>query len=345
MSFETDVTGLKAPFPWFGGKRRVAAEAWRRLGPVPVYVEPFFGSGAVLLGRPGSYPAAEVETVNDADGLLSNFWRAVAADPDEVWHHADWPVNEADLHARHLWLVGQRAALTERLIVDPDWYDAKAAGWWVWGACAWIGDGWCSGEGPWRVVDGLLTKGAGRGINRTLPHLGDDGQGINRTLPHLGNDGRGINRPGGGPSHPLSLLGARLRRVRVACGGWERVTGDSVLNPCRMGRVCGVFLDPPYGEGDAGYAFDSLTAATDSAEWARDAAKRLGFLRVAWCGYRGAAGGTLLDGAGWARFDWHAKGGYGSMGAQVGRTENASREAIWFSPSCEASPQLPLFSA
>ena len=37
---------LRAPFPWFGGKRRVAPEVWERFGDVPNYVEPFFGSGA-----------------------------------------------------------------------------------------------------------------------------------------------------------------------------------------------------------------------------------------------------------------------------------------------------------
>lgn len=44
------MTALKAPFPYFGGKRVVAPEVWRRFGDTPNYVEPFFGSGAVLLG-------------------------------------------------------------------------------------------------------------------------------------------------------------------------------------------------------------------------------------------------------------------------------------------------------
>ena len=30
------------------------------------------------------------------------------------------------------------------LISDPDWPgDAKVAGWFLWGQCAWIGSGWC----------------------------------------------------------------------------------------------------------------------------------------------------------------------------------------------------------
>jgi hypothetical protein len=171
---------LQAPFPWFGGKSRAAPLIWQALGSVDNYVEPFFGSGAALLGRPGG--AGRTETVNDADGFLVNFWRAVAADSDAVAAAADWPVNEADLSARHLWLVGRREALTERLQVDPDYYDPKIAGWWVWGICAWIGSGWCSGEGPWVVgADGRIEKRKGaRGVWRQRPHLSNGGMGINR---------------------------------------------------------------------------------------------------------------------------------------------------------------------
>ena len=42
---------MKAPFPWFGGKSRVAHLGWDRIGNVPNYVEPFFGSGAVVSAR------------------------------------------------------------------------------------------------------------------------------------------------------------------------------------------------------------------------------------------------------------------------------------------------------
>ena len=130
---------LKAPFPYFGGKSRIAADVWERFGTVDNYVEPFFGSGAVLLQCPAP---GHTETVNDADGLLANFWRALQAAPDEVAAYADYPVSELDLHARHRWLVRQRADV-ERLLADPAWYDAQIAGWWVWGISQWIGSGWC----------------------------------------------------------------------------------------------------------------------------------------------------------------------------------------------------------
>lgn len=117
----------KAPFPWFGGKSRVAHLVWARFGDVPNYVEPFAGSLAVLLGRPW---LPRTETVNDIDCYLANFWRAVAAAPEEVARWADWPVNEADLHARHLWLV-RREDFRERMKCDPAFFDPKIAGWWA----------------------------------------------------------------------------------------------------------------------------------------------------------------------------------------------------------------------
>ena len=117
-----------------------------------------------MLNRP-SEPG--IETVNDLDCMVANFWRALQHDPDAVADAADWPVNEADQHARHLWLVSQEQ-FREQMKVDPDFYDAKIAGWWVWGQCIWIGSGWCA---------------------KQLPHLGDAGKGVNRQLPHLWNAG------------------------------------------------------------------------------------------------------------------------------------------------------------
>jgi len=320
------MSALKAPFPWFGGKRDAAALAWARFGDVPNYVEPFFGSGAVLLGRPTS---PRTETVNDLDGLLCNFWRATSCDPDAVALAADWPVSECDLSARHLELLERRAALTKRLEVDPEFFDAKLAGWWVWGQCSWIGSGWCSGEGPWvRGADGLTKANQGQGINRKLPHLGDQGRGINRKLPHLGDQGRGI-------LDMMRALGERLRRVRIACGSWERVLGDSVT--WRHG-LTGVFLDPPYADGAMDYSAGGRgSVAADAAAWARDAGQR-GDMRIALCGHAGEH-----DMPGWAEVPWTARGGYGNQGGDD-EADNRHREVIWFSPACQGpAGQLPMF--
>lgn len=309
---------MNAPFPYFGGKSSVAHLIWEALGDVKNYVEPFFGSGAVLLARP--HGAGDVETVNDMDGLLANFWRAIAADPDAVAHHADWPVNECDLHARHLWLVNERENVSLRLMADPSWFDAKIAGWWVWGACSWIGSGWCSGEGPWVAVDGVLTKGnSGQGINKQLPRL-SGGQGINKKLPHL-SGGRGdfIKKWFG-------ELSDRLRGVRVASGDWSRVCGPSVT----WGHgLTGVFLDPPYqpqgGRSDV-YAHESNAQAEVQA-WCLENGKR-DDMRIVLAGYEGEY--DLPD---WRCVPWKASGGYGSQGQDRGR-ENATLERLWMSPAC-----------
>jgi hypothetical protein len=270
---------LKAPFPWFGGKSRAVAQVWEAFGEVKNYVEPFAGSAAMLLGAP---EGRRIETINDFDGFVSNFWRSVSMDSDAVAQWADWPVNEADLFARHSWLIRQGDALRAKL-EDPEFFDAKIAGWWCWGACNWIGSGWCSGTGPW-VWDGeRITKGdAGRGINRKLPHLGDAGRGINRQLPHL-SAGRGINRKlphfdagrGAFIRDWFSALMGRLRDTRVTCGDWSRVVKDSVT--IRHG-LTGVFLDPPYTKGAMDYAVGGCGGgiADEVRAWSMATAKACG---------------------------------------------------------------------
>ena len=299
---------LQAPFPWFGGKRTVAADIWARFGPVDNYVEPFFGSGAVLLARPA--PWRGVETVNDADGMVANFWRAVSADPDAVARWADWPVSEADLHARHYWLVTEGRERLARFLGRPDGYDAQVAGWWVWGICSWIGSGWCSGEGPWQWNGEQWAKNAGRGINRQLPHLGDAGQGIRDAF---------------------AALARRLRRVRVAHGDWSRVVGDSVT--WRHGRTA-VFLDPPYSADIRAAVYATETdCAADARAWAIEAGKRPDML-ICLAGYDGEH--AMPDG--WAAYRWKARGGFGSQGNGRGRT-NSALETLWFSPACAPAMQ------
>lgn len=398
---------LKAPFPWFGGKKRVAEVAWRGFGDVPNYVEPFFGSGAVLLLRPHE---PKIETVNDIDRMLVNFWRAVVASPDEVAHHADWPVNEADMHARHQWLVQHlfpEAEFARRMHTDPDFYDAKIAGWWVWGICQWIGSGWCaepnnhkkpkldgigkgvhsnaghtsqqlpslngkmSGMGVHsdaahlskQMPDLKISDGAGgRGVHasgfldrqgklsQALPYLrvnptqSQAGQGVHaqsvlRRLPSLGND-RGLHGVAAPPCTDwFRALQVRLRRVRVACGDWTRVLGDSVLGKGQnVGgrRPCAVFLDPPYphdGRSTGLYAEDDADIASRVRDWALEHGDDRD-LRIALCGYEG----SYEMPASWTKFAWKAARGYAAED-----NENSARERIWFSPHClpiDAQPSL-----
>jgi hypothetical protein len=392
---------LRAPFPWNGGKSRVADTAWRALGSDCVnYIEPFFGSGAMLLGRPGG--AGKIETVNDIDGGIVNFYRAIQNEPDEVAKWCDWPVSELDLHARHAWLVGRLDVVADELRADPHFFDAKVAGWWVWGICQWIGTGWCggirhgeprpnlnSGQGVHaqgtrelpharpHVSDdsagmGVLkqqipelaiperanTTGKGvlaEGLSQKLPMLALNGTGAAEAgrgalsqsasesfagLPAIGND-RGINGVSAPPCRAwFRALQERLRRVRIICGDWTRVLGNSVLGKGKnVGgrRPCAVFLDPPYDVSMRAkriYGHDAEGLSAEVRDWALEHGDDPD-LRIALCGYEGEH-----DMPGWTVHAWKGARGYANE-----ENENRTLERIWFSPHClPLEQQRSLFS-
>ena len=310
---------LRAPFPWFGGKSRVAQIVWDRFGNVPNYVEPFFGSGAVLLARPHK---PLTETVNDLDCYVANFWRAISQDAESVAGWADWPVNEADMLARHAYLLAAME-FQKRMRTEPDYCDHRIAGWWAWGLNIWIGDGWCRHEATQLPHLG----NPGKGINRRLPHLGDPGTGINRRLPHLGNPGTGSRREA--ICDWFIALSERLRDVRVCCGEWHRVLGDSVT--IKHG-VTGIFLDPPYESAEGTYAVETEVSAAVR-EWATENGDNP-LLRIALCGY---AGQNEMP-RGWEEVYWKARKGYQKVDAD-GR-HGGMNERIWFSPHCLKLPTL-----
>jgi hypothetical protein len=324
---------LKAPFPWFGGKSRCAPEVWAALGDVANYVEPFAGSLAVLLGRPAGH-TGHVETVNDKDAYICNVWRALAAAPEEVAQYADWPVNETDLLARHLWLVNTGRERLAKLEAAPDYYDAQVAGFWLWGQCLWIGSGWCSGNGPWSVVGGEVVGGnPGQGVNRQLPHLGNPGQGVNRKRPHLkGHQGINCQADRAALLAYFGALAARLRRVRVCCGDWQRVVTRGAL---AHGDTVGVFLDPPYsGEvrDPSLYAVEDLTVAAGVREWclSRGDDSRL---RIVLAGYE-SEHVEQMAAAGWRMVAWKANAAYQSADSDGANKANRKQERLWMSPHC-----------
>lgn len=356
---------LKPVFPWFGAKTKIADEVWRRFGNPANYVEPFAGTAAVLLRRPDHHRWWEKnETINDADGHIANFHRAVAADPEAVAHHASWPVNEADLTARHLWLVNNRAELTDRITADPDWYDARAAGWWLWGVCAWIGGDWCTGIGPYTgsgkpsISNGGTTPGvyrkqpmisgshAGKGIHRLRPVSGEMRSLTGSTVPDV------ITSMKQAIINDLTAIANRLRRVRVTCGDWTRVLGNAAIP--RAGHITGVFLDPPYDlrqrRGELYAIGDRPTnpsAGVHEAvrEWALQHGNDSRY-RIAYCTYSTVDEDTVFEQAGWTAYRWTASGGYGLRAHNRAR-RNRRREIVWFSPTClptQAEP-LALFEA
>jgi hypothetical protein len=406
------VSELRSPYPYFDGKRPVADVAWRAFGrDVPNFVDVAFGSNSFLLARPGG--AGKIETINDADRMVSNFWRAVSADP---WSTAEWcdrPVNEADMHAIHVWLVQQLqtgAEFRERMHQDPEYFDTKIAGLWVWGMCCWIGGGWCVEpqnhkhpklDGIGKGVHSQFGNPGGHGFPRPnlnggqgvhslsvkLPHLAVKadgacaGRGVTSDaavrayspgrrpslaaergvhLPSLGND-RGVHGVSTTPGtflHALQELSVpdappafewfralmlRMRRVRVACGDWRRVLGDSVLGKGKnVGgrRPCAVALDPPYSHDLRNvhlYGEDSATIAVDMREWALEHGDDPD-LRICLAGYFEEHADHMP--ASWTVHRWTGRRGYAAEG-----NENRKQETLWFSPHClPLEQQRSLFS-
>lgn len=298
---------MKAPFPYLGGKGRVAAEVWRRFGRIGSYVEPFFGSGAVLLARPAP---CGVESVNDLDGLLVNAWRAIRSEPEALFDLIEPRVSELDLHARLSELCAVRQGITDRLRDDPRFFDLELGAWWLWGAAQWIGGGWCarpSRQIP--LVPGERTGGGGV--------LARDRASVRALLLRLRD---------------------RLERVGLFCGEWERLAVPAARAAAAGERV-GIFLDPPYDEG-AGYAAGGGVSG-DVWRWATEAAERAPGLRLAVCGYED--GRELPEG--WEALAWKASGGFCNVAGGVG-WERSERERIWFSPACrEEAAQVSLFEA
>lgn len=316
---------LRSPFPYFGGKKEVAAEVWTRLGNVSHYLEPFFGSGAVLFGRPGQ---PGVETVNDLDGFVANAWRGIKHDAETVASFCDTPTNENDKHANHWWLISKRDSIVPRLEADPNWFDAEIAGRWIWGVCTWIGGFFCDGNGAWLVEDGELRyvgskrRGGRPGIMRQVPKL---------------NHGCGVTRRGVNLRSWFAALQQRLRYVTVTCRSWEKLVTPSAIG---THESVGFFLDPPYHAGTGRdmdcYRCDSFDVADAVREWAIKAGEDKRF-RIAVAGYEGE---HVFPG--WSVLEWKARGGFG-----VARNEeysNNERERIWFSPGClRAREQLTFF--
>lgn len=264
------------------------------MGDVAHYIEPFGGSMAVLLMRPTE---PQLETVNDLNHHLINFWRAAQADPEAVARHAVNPLSEADLYARNKALVETTAAFQEKVLNDPRFYDVETAGWWVWGQSTLIG------------------RPFAHDICKKMPSL----------LP------MGVNSKGLNVELTLRGLADRLRRVRILCGDWKRCLGPTAIGVNKAQRLdsVGVFLDPPYVDGDFSYqkGADSASIWNEVRDWAIKYGG-VKHIRIVLAGYED--GREMPEG--WTRLSWDGHGGLGRK--SKGLNANNAREVLWTSPHC-----------
>ena len=288
--------GLKAPFPYFGGKATIAARVWAMLGDCGLYIEPFLGSGAVLLQRPGGGTGAEI--VNDLDANVANFWRSVRNAPFAVAGHMDFPLNHSELVARREELRRGAARRREKVEGDADWYDCRAAGVFAWCAAASIG-----GAADLAKVRAMPCVVAARALFSA------------------------VSEGNGAVERWLAELAKRLRGVRVLCMDWRAALGH-VLGNVKGGAACGVFLDPPYANirGDRIYQHDAPEVSWAVREWCAEAGGDAN-MRIVLCGY-GEEHDSLLD-MGWGKVAWQ-----GPRGRRGDGNDTNGLERLWTSPGC-----------
>lgn len=316
---------VQAPFPYFGGKRKIASTIWQLLGQTSHYIEPFFGSGAVLLNRPDYDSTRHTETVNDKNGFISNVWRALKYAPDKTAEYADWPVNHADLMARKIYLHNQYNTLLDKLIEDESYYDPKIAGYWIWGASCSIGNMFDISNNK----KSIPRLSATQGINQRS-HIRSKGDGTHviRDIPTLDKTTKGVM--GLRSIHEwFQSLTKRLRYVRVVCGEWDRVCGGNWQD--KMGNV-GIFFDPPYSAPSRHpslYHDDSMTVAHDVRQWCLERGDKPTY-RIILAGYESEHQELLNHG--WTALGWSANGGYANQGQK--KNQNRFKETLFCSPHC-----------
>jgi hypothetical protein len=201
-----------------------------------------------------------------------------------------------------MWLAAQ-TDFAERMLTDPDFFDPKIAGWWLWGRCAWIAGGWCDFEN--------ISATTGR-MGRSIPNMNFQGVHSERILRE-------------GVQEHMVKLARRLRRVRVCCGDWSRLTTPAVCT-----GVTAILLDPPYFDGlSTGlYAHSDANVSARVRAWAIENGENPDY-RICLCGYEGEHPMPPT----WEKVAWKASGGYGCQ-RKDGSNQNQEKERLWFSPGC-----------
>ena len=346
--------------PWFGGKHRWGNEVWKKFGDPEIYVEPFCGSYAVGLFRPT--PCAR-EILCDTDGFICNLFRAIRRDPDGVAYHADYPTIHQDLLARRYWLHRWGKVNRQRVTEDINYFDIKAAGYWVWCVSQWIGmltdmldpKGGAPDDKETvlrdQIPNAIASPVGGRGVQRQkrfgqlrdqIPYTNSpSGRGTQRQRAsfHNGSTGASAFPDGSHLRSWFAAIAARLANAIVLNRSWESAVTDTML--CRtkssQNATVAVFLDPPYVVGDdqkVAYSADGKIedvneVARQSYQWAVAHGDEY---RIAYCS---AADDFPLP-EGWTVMDK-------SMGGVRKKYRARVRDQVMFSPACVKDDQIGMF--
>lgn len=326
-----DCPQLAPPFTWFGGKRKLADMVWKVFGSgIPNYIEPFAGGLAVLLARPAEdfrKSKKILETFNDQNLLLLNFWRAVQfGNIEELVKSAVFPQHETELLLRRQFFIDKLPKLKDYLTGndlpddDPGKYrrfDMEVAGLWLYVTRNWIGAG---ADDPDKMP---MEK---------IPVKGESGW------------------LGGSPEKHLTCLQKRLKGATGFVGDWRRVVKSNTQTTGR--GITGVFLDPPYRGSENYYAGvnDDLPErgiiADEVDQWALDKEQGHPDFRIAVCGYEHNFNIVEYEKRGWYLHRWKPSIGHRSANSSIEKRKDVT-EITAFSPQCKENilkAKLPIYS-
>lgn len=117
MKSKPSKTTLKTPISYYGGKQSMLKEILPRIPGHIIYVEPFFGGGAVFFSKPQS----PVEVINDLNSEVSNFYMQLQSNPEAL----AWMI-ETTPHSR---LAHAKAAL---IYNNPEFFTDTERAWAFW---------------------------------------------------------------------------------------------------------------------------------------------------------------------------------------------------------------------
>jgi DNA adenine methylase len=109
--------GLKTPITYYGGKQKMLRYILPLVPEHKIYVEPFFGGGAVFWAK----EPAKIEFVNDINGEVVNFYRVLKLNYPELKREID-----ATLHSE-----GQQK-LARRIYRNPEDHGEVKRAWALW---------------------------------------------------------------------------------------------------------------------------------------------------------------------------------------------------------------------
>lgn len=317
VSKNTDL--MRPPVNYVGRKIKPASIIWQRLGKVRTFIDPCCGSAAVPLMSPFGAPDREI--LNDINGFVCNFHRAMRNHPRELAAAADRPTLHQDFGPARALLRKVEPDLTERQFEDLDYCDIELAGLWAWVQCISIDLG--SG-----ISDGYYSKGRYGEIilpadRYTAPDNNDENYHPDRDV-----------FTGDRLYAWFKILSDRLRRSYILCKDWSKLFSPSVtgINKSKIGKMsnptCGIFFDPPYNATEGMYTA-SNSIALDIFNWCVENGNNPNY-RICLAGYSDDYP-DFPDG--WTKETWLRNSG---MEVTGGRRDTVGKrqEVLWFSPYC-----------